>query len=96
MTNDKHAEIAEGFAVAQAAIMAVLEDDDAAALRAINEASHAELAWAAARMMGIVQSVAVQLAGSKPAAKELMADAFTEDDDLITTQMRVMTQDSEE
>jgi hypothetical protein len=62
------------------------------ALQAINGATHAEISWAAGRMLGIVYSLALEVAGGdETSARRMMADAFEEDHDLVSTQLQVIT-----
>ena len=70
----------------------MLADDQQTAMDVINRATHPELAWAAGRMLGIVYSLASQVAGGDMAhARRLMASAFEGDGDLVDTQLRVLT-----
>ena len=82
-------ESAAGIEAARAALIAMAEGDQTAALEALNRCSHAEAVWAAAWLLSGIKELVSTTVGHDPRRLELAlkAAASGADADIVVTQV---------
>lgn len=81
-----HEDAAKGVQLAQAAVHAIADGDDAHALGLLNTAEHAHLAWASASLLGALRStVTAWTGGDATRTAAALHQAASKPDDVTIT-----------